>query len=78
MRLNEVPVTANLARAVRLVDQAAKLGKAVEEILNVAQQRKADLIVTGARGSIVVGQFLLGSVSTRVVQHATCSVVVVR
>jgi nucleotide-binding universal stress UspA family protein len=61
-----------------LVDQAAKLGKAAEEILNVAQQRKADLIVTGAKGFGAIGRFLLWSMSTRVVQHASCSVLVVR
>jgi len=37
-----------------------------------------DLIVTGAKGLGAVGRFLLGSVSTRVVQHAHCSVLVVR
>jgi nucleotide-binding universal stress UspA family protein len=34
--------------------------------------------VTGAKGLGAVGRFLLGSVSTRVVQHAACSVLVVR
>jgi nucleotide-binding universal stress UspA family protein len=34
--------------------------------------------VTGAKGLGAIGRFLLGSVSTRVVQHATCSVLVVR
>ena len=67
-----------LARAVRLVDQAAKLGKAAEEILNVAQQRKVDLIVTGAKGIGAIGRFLLWSMSTRVVQLAGCSVLLVR
>jgi nucleotide-binding universal stress UspA family protein len=70
--------TDQLARAGYLVEPAPKLGKPADEILNVAQQRKADLIVTGAKGLGAIGRFLLGSVSTRVVQHATCSVLVVR
>jgi nucleotide-binding universal stress UspA family protein len=68
----------HLARAGYIVEQAPKLGKPADQILNVAQQRKADLIVTGAKGLGAIGRFLLGSVSTRVVQHASCSVLVVR
>jgi nucleotide-binding universal stress UspA family protein len=67
-----------LSRAGYLVTEAAKLGTPADEILNVAQLRKADLIVTGAKGLGAIGRFLLGSVSTRVVQHASCSVLVVR
>jgi nucleotide-binding universal stress UspA family protein len=44
----------------------------------VASKHHADLIVMGAKGLDAVSRFLLGSVSTRVVQHATCSVLVVR
>jgi len=67
-----------LAKAGYVVEEAPKLGNPADEILNVAQQHKADLIVTGAKGLGAIGRFLLGSVSTRVVQHATCSVLVVR
>jgi len=67
-----------LARAGYLVEQSPKLGNPAEEVLNVAQKRKADLIVTGAKGLGAIGRFLLGSVSTRVAQHSACSVLVVR
>lgn len=67
-----------LARVGYIVEQAPKLGNPADEILNVAQRHKADLIVTGAKGLGAIGRFLLGSVSTRVVQHARCSVLVVR
>lgn len=67
-----------LAKAGYLVNQAPKLGKPADEILELAHQRKADLIVTGAKGLGAMGRLLLGSVSTRVVQHSTCSVLVVR
>ena len=57
---------------------ALRLGKPADEILTVAKQHKVDLIVTGAKGLGAIGRVLLGSVSTRVVQHAGCSVLVVR
>lgn len=67
-----------LAKAGFQVQEAPKLGKPAEEILKVAKAHKADLIVTGAKGLGAIGRVLLGSVSTRVVQHSTCSVLVVR
>lgn len=60
------------------IKEALKLGKPADEILNVAKREKADLIVTGAKGLGAIGRVLLGSVSTRVVQHAHCGVLVVR
>lgn len=60
------------------VQEAMRLGKPADEILTVAKQHKADLIVTGAKGLGAIGRVLLGSVSTRVVHHAACSVLVVR
>jgi nucleotide-binding universal stress UspA family protein len=53
-------------------------GKPAEEIMKAASQQKADLIVMGAQGLGAVARFLIGSVSTRVVQHSSCSVLVVR
>lgn len=53
-------------------------GKPAEEIMKVAAKQHADLIVMGAQGLGALARFFLGSVSTRVVQHATCSVLVVR
>jgi nucleotide-binding universal stress UspA family protein len=44
----------------------------------VASKHQADLIVMGAKGLGAVDRFLLGSVSMRVVQHANCSVLIVR
>ena len=54
------------------------IGKPAEVIMKVASTCQADLIVIGARGLGTVARFLLGSVSTRVVQHANCTVLVVR
>jgi nucleotide-binding universal stress UspA family protein len=55
-----------------------QLGNPAEEIMKVAVKQHADLIVMGAQGLGAIDRFLLGSVSTRVVQHATCAVLVVR
>jgi nucleotide-binding universal stress UspA family protein len=53
-------------------------GKPAEEIMKAAVKHNADLIVMGAQGLGAMARFLLGSVSTRVVQQATCAVLVVR
>ena len=55
-----------------------QLGNPAENILKVAAKQHADLIVMGAQGLSAIDRFLLGSVSTRVVQHANCAVLVVR
>jgi nucleotide-binding universal stress UspA family protein len=67
-----------VAKAGFQVRESMRLGKPADEILTEAKQEKVDLIVTGAKGLGAVGRVLLGSVSTRVVQHAACSVLVVR
>ena len=54
------------------------LGNPAEEIIKAASLQKADLIVMGAKGLGAIARFLIGSVSTRVVQHANCAVLVVR
>ena len=61
-----------------VVEEIVRLGKPADEILKVASKKKADLIVTGAKGLGAVARFLLGSISTKVVQHSSCSVLVVR
>ena len=66
------------AKAGFQVREAMRLGKPADEILTEAKRQKVDLIVTGAKGLGAFGRVLLGSVSTRVVQHAACSVLVVR
>ncbi len=54
------------------------LGNPAEEIMKAASRQQADLIVMGAQGLGTIARFLIGSVSTRVVQHANGSVLVVR
>lgn len=68
-RLSEVglPATAHL-----------RAGDPAHEILAVAKEREADLIVTGTRGLGGIDHLLLGSVARNVLTHARCSVLVMR
>ena len=68
----------NLIEAGFTAEPVCQLGKPAEEIMKVAAKHHADLIVMGAKGLGAIARFLLGSVSTRVVQHANCAVLVVR
>ena len=53
-------------------------GHAGNEILNVAEQVKADLIIVGSRGKSEIDRLLIGSVSAHVVKYSTVSTMVVR
>ena len=55
-----------------------QLGKPAKAIMQVASKHHGDLIVMGAKGLGGIARILLGSVSTRVAEYATCSVLVVR
>jgi nucleotide-binding universal stress UspA family protein len=48
------------------------------EILQMAEDRKVDLIVLGRHGKAGPGRFLLGSTAERVIRHACCPVLVVK
>jgi nucleotide-binding universal stress UspA family protein len=67
-----------LIKAGYVVNGIVRLGKPADEVLKLASKKKVDLIVTGAKGQGAIARFLLGSVSTRIVQHSDCSVLVVR
>ncbi|HVG02863.1 MAG TPA: universal stress protein [Nitrospira sp.] len=69
---------AKLAKAGYVVRPAVRVGKTVDQILKVASGKKVDLIVTGAKGVGAVAQFLLGSISAKLVQHSSCSVLLIR
>jgi nucleotide-binding universal stress UspA family protein len=49
-----------------------------DNIVRYAEEFKTDLIVLGHRGISGLARFLVGSVASRVVAHAPCSVQVVR
>jgi len=69
---------ARLVKAGYTVNEVLKLGHPVEEIIRVADRQKVDLIVAGAKGLGAIARFFLGSVSTKLIQHSACSVLVVR
>ena len=60
------------------VETHAREGDPAKVIIDVAQERNADLIVVGARGLSALERFLLGSVSSKLSHHAPCSVMIVR
>jgi nucleotide-binding universal stress UspA family protein len=60
------------------LETVAREGDPAEAIISVAEERKADIIVVGNKGMTGIKRFLLGSVPSRVAQHAPCSVFIVR
>jgi nucleotide-binding universal stress UspA family protein len=67
-----------LVKAGYEVSGTVKLGHPADELIKMADRHKADLMVTGAKGLGAIARFFLGSVSTKLIQHSTCSVLVVR
>lgn len=63
---------------VRNVETFASQGDAADAILDVAEEKRADLIVVGNKGMTGAKRFLLGSVPNKVSHHAPCSVLIVR
>jgi nucleotide-binding universal stress UspA family protein len=53
-------------------------GEPIAEILRLAEQEKADLLVIATHGRTGLKHFFLGSVVERVIRHAPCPVLVVR
>jgi nucleotide-binding universal stress UspA family protein len=60
------------------VEERVSVGRASEEILKIATEQRADLIVMGTQGSGPLGRMLFGSTAQEVVRHATCPVLTVR
>jgi len=60
------------------VNTYAREGDPADAILDVAEERGADLIVVGNKGMTGAKRFLLGSVPNKVSHHAPCSVLIIR
>ena len=78
-------VDATLRDAAELAQEAgieseiyARQGDPADAILDVAEERGADLIVVGNKGMTGAKRFLLGSVPNKVSHHAPCSVLIIR
>jgi nucleotide-binding universal stress UspA family protein len=55
-----------------------RYGHAAEQILDEAEDWQADIVVIGQAGRRGLTRFMMGSTAARVVQHATCSVLLVK
>ncbi len=66
------------AAGVAAVTGICEEGVVVDEILTHLEQHPTDLLVVGSRGRSAARRILLGSVSTAMVTHAPCPVLVVR
>jgi nucleotide-binding universal stress UspA family protein len=60
------------------VDVAVEAGDPADEILLSSKKYECDIIIIGYKGYGKEGRFLLGSVTDKVVRHASKSVLVVR
>ncbi len=63
---------------VKKVGTVVESGDPADEILMTAKRSQADMIIVGYKGYGKEGRFLLGSVTDKVVRHASISVLVVR
>ncbi|HYN84720.1 MAG TPA: universal stress protein [Pyrinomonadaceae bacterium] len=60
------------------VEEVIAHGEAASEIVRVARERGADLIVISSHGRTGLGRILFGSTAESVVRHAHCPVLVVK
>jgi len=60
------------------VDLYPQRGDPADSILDVAEERNADLIIVGNRGRTGAKRFLLGSVPNRISHYAPCAVLIIR
>ncbi|KAF0182349.1 MAG: hypothetical protein FD164_1188 [Nitrospirae bacterium] len=60
------------------VKTLVRQGDPAEKILETAQKMKVDLIITGSHGRHGTKKFLIGSVSSKVVDYSKCPVLVVK
>jgi nucleotide-binding universal stress UspA family protein len=63
---------------IRSLKTVIRQGSPADEILKTAKKMNADVIVTGSHGRHGAQKFLLGSVSSKVIDHAACNVLVVK
>jgi len=61
-----------------VIESDVQFGNAAEIILKVCADKKADLVIIWSHGRHGAKKFLLGSVSSKVVDHAPCDVLVVK
>ena len=67
-----------LREAGRRATASVVVGDAATQLIAVADERQADVIVIGTRGRTGLRRLLLGSVARNVMHHAHCSVLIAR
>lgn len=65
-------------RKVAKIQRVCEHGDPANGILRAAQKARADVIVMGTRGLSEIGTLVVGSVSHKVLHHATCSCLIAR
>jgi nucleotide-binding universal stress UspA family protein len=58
--------------------QIVRLGRAWQEVIEIAREQKCDLIILATHGYTGLKHVLLGSVAEKIVRHAPCPVLTVR
>ncbi|HQZ81874.1 MAG TPA: universal stress protein [Pyrinomonadaceae bacterium] len=74
-------IIAEEAKGLRMTSEvitAQPFHSAAEEIVNCAGREGSDVVVLGSRGKSMWKSLIVGSVSLAVIQHAPCSVMIVR
>ena len=59
-------------------DHVVRLGRAWQEVIEIAREQKADMIILATHGYTGLKHALLGSVAEKIVRHAPCPVLSVR
>lgn len=71
-------VKAQLGKCFTQIETVVRDGAAADRILTAARVRQVDLLVLGSRGLSPIPALLLGSISSRVISLARCSVLLVK
>ncbi|MEO7230188.1 MAG: universal stress protein, partial [Candidatus Limnocylindrales bacterium] len=71
-------VVRQLQGPTRFVEGAVLAGRAATVVVDEARTFEADLVIVGSRGHGTIGELVLGSVSSEIVDHARCPVLVAR
>ncbi len=72
------PIETRLKEAGLAVDTNTLIGDPAEAILNMAEKYSVDLIILGSRGLGGFTRTIMGSVSTKVLNHADCTCIAVK
>ena len=59
-------------------EMVVDFGDPAGQLLNIARDRKVDLIVTATHGRSGLSHLIMGSVAEKIIRHAPCPVFVVR